>query len=175
MSTSDNSYMGFFEAVDSESSHSDSEYSELSYHEDSEVRCSCGLPAKLRVSQTPRNPFRLFYNCPGSYNFQCGFFRWWDEPAPTGDRHTDEVNLIRNECARLQGRLDEIEQRHENDRSVWEREKSELMLKLSTVQTELDEIKERLRTVNESDLMPPLDNLLIADDEGDDVIEIHTI
>lgn len=37
---------------------------EASTSEDSELKCSCGLPAKLRISRTFRNPYRLFYNCP---------------------------------------------------------------------------------------------------------------
>ncbi|KDP44434.1 hypothetical protein JCGZ_16267 [Jatropha curcas] len=151
---------------DSESS--TSEYSEQSSYEDSEVKCFCGLPAKLRVSHTDRNPYRLFYNCPKSYNAQCGFFHWSDESAETGDRHIDELNLIRDECIRLQGRLD-------NDRSEWEREKSELMSKLNAVQSELKDIKNRIKTVNDSDLMPPFDKSLSVDDDGDDAIVIHTI
>ena len=39
----------------------------MSTPEDSEksavLKCTCALPAKLRLSDTPKNPFRLFYNC----------------------------------------------------------------------------------------------------------------
>lgn len=49
------------------------------------------------------------------------------------------------------------------------------MSKSLTIQAEIDEIKERVRTVNESDLIPPIDKLLSADDEGDDAVLIQTI
>jgi hypothetical protein len=32
--------------------------------EDACLECYCGLLAKLRVSNTTKNPSRLFYNCP---------------------------------------------------------------------------------------------------------------
>ncbi|KAG8645582.1 hypothetical protein MANES_10G075806v8 [Manihot esculenta] len=113
----------------------------------------------LSIPYTPRNPFGLFYNCPRNYNIQCEFFHWSDEPAPTGDRHIDELNLIRNEFTRLRRTGKNID----------------MMSKSLTIQAEIDEIKERVRTVNESDLIPPIDKLLSADDEGDDAVLIQTI
>ncbi|EEF34875.1 conserved hypothetical protein [Ricinus communis] len=86
---------------DSEMSASDD--SEMSPSEDSnfstngsaKVMCFCSLPAEMRVSHTPGNPFRLFYNCQKRFT-QCEFLQWVDEPDLTGDRHVDELNLIRN-------------------------------------------------------------------------------
>lgn len=33
-------------------------------YEESYLECYCGAAAKLRMSHTEKNPFRLFYNCP---------------------------------------------------------------------------------------------------------------
>ena len=113
---------------------------------------------------------------PYYYCQQCEFFQWADEPDLTADRHVDELNLIRHECIRLQGKLDEVEQLRNNDRIAWEREKSELILKFSIVETELDEIKKRIKVANESDLMPLVDKLWsTVNDEEDNMIEIHAI
>ncbi|KAK4563271.1 hypothetical protein RGQ29_005690 [Quercus rubra] len=143
--------------------------------ESDELKCTCGLPAKLRVSKTPRNPFRLFYNCSKGIHDQCGYFHWADESAATGDRQTDELNLIRNECIQLQRRMGEIEEEHEDEKTIWNEEKSALMSQLSTVQAELDEMKKRIKMANESDLMPPVDKFSKSDDEADDAIIIHTL
>ncbi|XP_065872233.1 uncharacterized protein [Euphorbia lathyris] len=184
MSTSEHSDMSYypgpedFEITSPEGSElSSSEGSEISSsNEESQVvKCSCGLMARLRVSRTRKNPYRLFYNCPRSYSSQCEFFLWADEPALSGDRHVDELNLIRNECTRLHRRTDEIEQRHNEDRSEWERERSELISEVMSMQNELMEIKQRIRIANESDLMPPVDKFLSAEDEEDDAIVIYTI
>ncbi|KAF7840765.1 hypothetical protein G2W53_003063 [Senna tora] len=115
---------------------------------ESEIKCFCGLTAKLRVSNTSKNPFRLFYNCPKSINNQCDFFLWSDEPAWTGDARTDEANLIR--YIRLLEKLD-------NERADWARKKAELKSKLSKVQAELNELKNMQRMGNGSDvIMPPV-------------------
>ncbi|WCJ17833.1 hypothetical protein M5689_000224 [Euphorbia peplus] len=180
MSTSEHSEMSYypepegFELSSPEYSEwSSSEGSESS--EQSEVKCTCGLLASLRVSHTRKNPYRLFYNCPRSYNLQCGFFLWADEPAICGDKHLDELNLIRNECTRLRGIMDEVEQRHNEDRSAWEMERSELISEILSMKNELMEIKERIRIANESDLMPPVDKLLSVEDEEDDAMIIQSI
>ncbi|CAL1379653.1 unnamed protein product [Linum trigynum] len=147
-------------------------------YDDSGLQCSCGLPAKLRMSQTARNPFRLFYDCPRRYD-QCGFFRWCDEPSLTGDRHADELNLIRHECTRLQRRYLKAQQDHENDREKWEMEKEELMSTLYKVQAELDEYIQRVKLAAESDLMPPVEPMWSSGkhetDDGEGAIEIHAI
>ncbi|GMY38598.1 At1g43920 Chloroplastic [Fagus crenata] len=152
----------------------------MSTPEDSEksavLKCTCALPAKLRLSDTPKNPFRLFYNCSKGIPDQCGFFRWADEPAATGDIQTDEVNLIRNECTRLQRRLGEIEQEHINERTLWDEEKSDLISQITTIQAELEEIKKKIKIANESDLMPPLDKVSVSDDEADDdAVIVHSL
>ncbi|CAI0472117.1 unnamed protein product [Linum tenue] len=162
-----------YDGSDASSSHgSDSGY------DDSGLQCACGLPAKLRMSQSARNPFRLFYNCPRRYD-QCDFFRWCDEPSLTGDRHADELNLIRHECTRLQRMFMKAQQDHENDREKWEMQKEELMSTLCEVQAELDEYKRKVKMAAESDLMPPVDPRWSSGrdemDLGDDAIEIHAI
>ncbi|KAH7833303.1 hypothetical protein Vadar_004966 [Vaccinium darrowii] len=144
----------------------DMEYSNVSKSEESELMCSCGLPAKLRTSKTSRNPYRLFYNCLKSPDKQCGFFQWCDEPLKTGDKHVDELNLIRSECIRLQERIDDIQQERDSERTDWNRERTELTSELSTVKAELDKIK----LVNESDLLPPLDNISKQDEVGDALV-----
>ena len=37
-------------------------------------RCCCGYKAVIKISQTPDNPHKVFYNCRTS---RCGFFKWW--------------------------------------------------------------------------------------------------
>ncbi|KAF7127785.1 hypothetical protein RHSIM_Rhsim11G0158100 [Rhododendron simsii] len=143
--------------------------------EDSQLTCLCGLSAKLRTSKTHRNPYRMFYNCPKYPYNQCEFFQWCDEPLLTGDRHLDELNLIRSECIRLQERVHDIQQEWDNEKADWNRERTELTLELSTVKGELDKIKNEIKLVNESVLMPPLDKLSIEDEEEDDALVIQTL
>ncbi|KAL4615309.1 hypothetical protein ACB092_07G114300 [Castanea dentata] len=107
--------------------------------ESDELKCTCGLPAKLRASETPKNPFRLFIIVP-------------------------RVFMI----------MGEIEEEHEDEKTIWNEEKSALMSQLSTVQAELDEIKKRIKMANESVLMPLVDKFSKSDDEADDAIIIHT-
>ena len=137
----------------------------LEIYEESNLECYCGVPAKLRMSQTEKNPFRLLYNCPKEISQQCGFFHWADETEPFDDRHANELDLIRNVCIRLTERFEEIEEEHEDEKAEWEREKAELTLKLSALQTQLDDIHNRIRMTNESFSMPPLS---IRDDEDED-------
>ncbi|CAK9315748.1 unnamed protein product [Citrullus colocynthis] len=120
------------------------------------------------MSQTEKNPFTLFYNCPKEISQQCGFFHWADEPEPFDDRHANELDLIRNVCIRLTEIFEEIEEEHEDEKAEWEREKAELTLELSALQTQLDDIHNRIRMTNESFSMPPFDSLSIRDDEDED-------
>ncbi|KAE9447132.1 hypothetical protein C3L33_20968, partial [Rhododendron williamsianum] len=106
---------------------------------------------------------------------QCEFFQWCDEPLLTGDRHLDELNLIRSECIRLQERIDDIQQEWDNERADWNRERTELTSELSTVKAELDKIKNEIKLVNESVVMPPLDKLSEEDEEEDDALVIQTL
>lgn len=106
---------------------------------------------------------------------QCGFFHWADEPEPSNDRHANELDLIRNVCIRLTERLDEIVEEHEDEKEEWEREKAELTLKLSTLQTQLDDIHNRVRITNESFSMPPFESLSIRDDDDDNTLVIYTL
>ncbi|KAA8536248.1 hypothetical protein F0562_028726 [Nyssa sinensis] len=147
----------------------------MSTLKNSELKCSCGLTVKLRISRTAKNPYRLFYNCPKGFDDQCEFFQWCDEPSPTDDKHVDELNLVRNECIRLQQSIDDIQQERNNDRSAWNREKTELTSQLSSVKDELDKIKMIMKQVNESDLMPPFEKLSIEDDEVDDAVVLHMV
>lgn len=168
-----------YEMSDSETSGSEDfelstpEDFESSAPEDACLECYCGRLAKLRVSNTTKNPSRLFYNCPMRIDSQCGYFEWADELGQA--KHTKELNKIRLRCTQLQERLEDIQQQRDNDRIVWQRERSELMTRLFTVQAELDDIKKKIKLVNESELMPPLDELssTVADDERDDAKVIY--
>ncbi|KAJ6985235.1 hypothetical protein D5086_018283 [Populus alba] len=179
MSSLEDSPMSDSEMSDSETSGSEDfelstpEDFESSTPEDACLECYCGRLAKLRVSNTNKNPSRLFYNCPMRIDSQCGYFEWADELGQA--KHTKELNKIRLRCTQLQERLGDIQQQRDNDRIVWQRERSELMTKLYTVQAELDDIKNKIKMVNESDLMPPLDKLssTVADDERDDAKVIY--
>lgn len=75
----------------------------------------------------------------------------------------------------MQERLDKIREQHDYDRTTGEREKSELMSRLSAVQAELDDLKKTIKIVNESDEMPPPDKLSNANDKEDDANVKHTI
>ncbi|KAF9675845.1 hypothetical protein SADUNF_Sadunf09G0075600 [Salix dunnii] len=174
MSDSEGSEMSYSDTSDFEDFElSTPEDFESSTPEDACLECFCGRLAKLRISNTIKNPSRLFYNCPKSLESQCGYFEWADELGQA--KHTKEINKIRFQCTQLQERLEDIQQRRENDRIVWQRERSELMTRLFTVQAELDEIKEKIKMANESELMPPLDKLssAVADDDGDDAKVIY--
>ncbi|KAK9286819.1 hypothetical protein L1049_015224 [Liquidambar formosana] len=143
--------------------------------EDSEPKCSCGLSAKLRMSRTFKNPYRLFYNCSKDLDDQCNFFCWFDELSLSDDKPIEELTIVRDECIQLQQRLVDIQQEYDNNRIVWNREKLELTSQLSTIQAELDDIKKKIKLVNESDLMPPVNKLLDEDDGADDAVVINTI
>lgn len=71
--------------------------------------------------------------------------------------------------------MGEIEEEHEDEKTIWNEEKSALMSQLSTVQAELDEIKKIIKMANEADLMPPVDKFSKSDGEADDAIIIHTL
>lgn len=71
-------------------------------------------------------------------------------------------------CIRLEERFDEIEEDRDNERAEWERERDELTLRLSSLQTQFDDIQSRVRMANESFSMPPFDSLSIRDDEDED-------
>ncbi|GAB4852849.1 hypothetical protein Ancab_017046 [Ancistrocladus abbreviatus] len=149
---------------------------DVSAHDDPELTCCCGLRARLRISRTSKNPYRLFYNCPRHiYHHQCDFFRWCDETMTTIERCLEEKNFLREECIQLQERINYLRSRREHDRVVWEREKSELRLKLSAVQTELDDIMKRIHQVIESDAMPPFDDSYEVDDDHDGVVVVGTV
>ncbi|KAL9251644.1 hypothetical protein AKJ16_DCAP15899, partial [Drosera capensis] len=143
--------------------------------DDPEVICSCGLRARLRVCRTAKNPYRLFYNCPKHISRnQCDFFCWCDEMSITLDRCQEEKTFLRDECIRLQERINYLRSRREHDRVVWETEKSDLTSKFSAVQAELDDIKSRIQQVIESDVMPPFDDSCKVDDEPDGAVVIGT-
>ncbi|GAB4838836.1 hypothetical protein Ancab_028378 [Ancistrocladus abbreviatus] len=153
-----------------------SRYPDVSAQDDPELTCSCGLRARLRISRTSKNPYRLFYNCPKHiFHHQCDFFRWYDEMTTTIERCIEEKNFLREECVRLQERIDYLRSRREHDRVVWEGEKAELISNLSAVQAELDDIKQRIRQVIESDAMPPLDDSYEVDDYHYDAIVKSTV
>ncbi|PKI71664.1 hypothetical protein CRG98_007987 [Punica granatum] len=144
--------------------------------EDFEPKCFCGIDAKLKISHTVRNPHRLFYNCSKSFDTQCGFFLWADEPEQTGEKHLDELNLIRNECIRLQRRVEELQEEIENERSKWDEEKSKLTSRLSFAKDKLRQTEDNMRMLKESDLMPPTHWSCKADcDEERDAIIKHTV
>lgn len=71
--------------------------------------------------------------------------------------------------------MGEIEEEHEDEKTIWNEEKSALMSQLSTVQAELDAIKKIIKMANEADLMPPVDKFSKSDGEADDAIIIHTL
>ncbi|KAH7860421.1 hypothetical protein Vadar_013201 [Vaccinium darrowii] len=125
------------------------EDSPMSSPENSGVLCFCWRPAKVRLSMTSKNPNRLFYHCPKRRNKQCGFFQWFDEPIPTGDRRVDEMNLISSERNRLQERMDKIKQEQDHERSRWNREKIDLHSQLSAVKDEVDKIKGKIKQEND--------------------------
>ncbi|KAG7960528.1 hypothetical protein I3843_10G128500 [Carya illinoinensis] len=65
--------------------------------------CTCGSPASLRTSNTPRNPGRSFFGC-SMYNSQglphCNYFKWADSDSGH-EREKElvkiEINSLRNE------------------------------------------------------------------------------
>lgn len=47
--------------------------------------CACGAgPCRVLTSQTPKNPGRQFFCCPGLQGFRCSFFEWCDLPPGSG-------------------------------------------------------------------------------------------
>ncbi|KAG2690366.1 hypothetical protein I3760_09G182800 [Carya illinoinensis] len=56
--------------------------------------CTCGSPASLRTSNTPRNPGRSFFGC-SKYNSQelphCNYFKWADSDSC----HEREKELVK--------------------------------------------------------------------------------
>jgi len=121
------------------------------------------------------DPYRLFYTCPRHQSNQCELFKQCDEPLQTGDKHVDELNLIRSECIRLKERINDIQQERDNERTDWNRERMELTSELSTVKAELDKIKNQIKLLNESVLMPPLDQLSKEDGEVDDALIVRML
>lgn len=144
--------------------------------DDSELTCFCGLPAKLRVSRTSKNLYRLFYNCPkNEYFHQCAFFRWSDEISADSERHLKEKNFLRDECIHLQQKVDLIISQRQQERNDWDREEEELRSQLSAVQSELDDINKRMQEVNESEEMPPVDESYRVDDKHDGAVVLESV
>lgn len=156
--------------------HEVSSSAEVSTSENSELHCCCGLPAKLRISKTLRNPYRLFYNCPKNvFHHQCEYFHWSDELSASVERSRRETSFLRNECIRLHRRIAYVQSRRGNDRALWELEKSELRSKVSSFQAELDDIKRRVQHLYELDNMPPIDESYVMSEENDGAIDIEMI
>ena len=45
--------------------------------------CHCGLVPRLKLSQTPRNPNKVFLSCPKAREARCSYFQWIQEaPKP---------------------------------------------------------------------------------------------
>ncbi|XP_021753429.1 uncharacterized protein LOC110718823 [Chenopodium quinoa] len=144
--------------------------------ENSELHCCCGLPAKLRMSKTSRNPYRLFYNCPKNvFHHQCEYFHWSDELSASIERSRTEISFLRNECIRLHKRIAYVQSRRENERALWEVERSELRSEVASVQAELDDINSRVQPLYELDNMPPLDESYAMNAENDGAIDIEII
>ncbi|KAL8160549.1 hypothetical protein V2J09_002086 [Rumex salicifolius] len=149
---------------------------EVDSAEASKLTCFCGLPAKLRISRTSKNPYRLFYNCPKNVDHhQCDYICWSDEVTTDVGRYLEEENFLRDECIRLQQRVDYVQSRREQEKNKWDREKRELMSRFSTVQSDLDAINRKIQEVNESEEMPPVDKSYHLDDEHDDAVIIGTV
>lgn len=149
---------------------------EASTSEDSELKCSCGLPAKLRISRTFRNPYRLFYNCPkNAFHHQCEYFHWSDEMSANGERSRKETSFLQNECIRLHKKIAYVQSQRQNDRALWERERAELRSKVSSVQAELDDIKRRVQHLYELDNMPPFDDSCSTNEDDDGATIVETV
>lgn len=141
-----------------------------------ELKCSCGLPAKLRISRTFRNPYRLFYNCPkNSFHHQCEYFHWYDDVSASKERSRKEVNYLRHECIRLHKKIAYVQSQRENERASWEQERSALRSKVTSARAELDDIKRRIQHLYGTDNMPPIDESYISDEEDDGAIVIEAM
>ncbi|KAH9617781.1 hypothetical protein KSS87_019064 [Heliosperma pusillum] len=142
---------------------------EPSTSQETELQCSCGLPAKLRISKTLRNPYRLFYNCPKTtYHHQCEYFHWSDELSANVERGRKEINFLRSECIRLHKKVAYVQSQRDHDRALWERQRSELRSKVQSLQTELDDIKRRIQHLYDLDNMPPFDDSYATNNEDSD-------
>ncbi|KAG6669989.1 hypothetical protein CIPAW_01G280200 [Carya illinoinensis] len=71
-------------------------------------KCTCGSPAKLRTSNTPRNPGRSFFRC-SKYNTKglphCNYFKWVD----SGHEKDKETFNIESEMSRKEEELHETQ------------------------------------------------------------------
>ncbi|KAG7991504.1 hypothetical protein I3843_02G079600 [Carya illinoinensis] len=60
--------------------------------------CTCGSPASLKTSNTPRNPGRSFFGC-SKYNSQglphCNYFKWAD--SDSCHEKEKEIEMLRKE------------------------------------------------------------------------------
>ncbi|XP_055962304.1 uncharacterized protein LOC126654068 [Mercurialis annua] len=54
-----------------------------------QVVCDCGIPCRLQISSTDRNPTRRFYACSKRTN-QCNFFAWLENDMPY------QMSVVRN-------------------------------------------------------------------------------
>ena len=71
-------------------------------------------------------------------------------------------------------RISYVQSRRENDRAFWEHERSELRSKVSSIQTELDDIKLSVQHLYELDNMPPVYDYAM-NEENDGVIDIEIL
>ncbi|KAL4587808.1 hypothetical protein LXL04_000682 [Taraxacum kok-saghyz] len=64
----------------------------------SQILCDCGLPSRIRISRTQRNPEKWFRTCPNSLKAgpKCSFWEWVVE-----DPVTYELECIKKELVGL--------------------------------------------------------------------------
>ena len=67
--------------------------------------CYCGRKASIRISETKRNPKKLFYKCD-----KCNFFAWWDEGSSSNFvNHHAEESEIKEALGRVSSQVERIE------------------------------------------------------------------
>ncbi|KAG6667513.1 hypothetical protein CIPAW_01G105900 [Carya illinoinensis] len=101
--------------------------------------CTCGSPALLRTSNTPRNPGRSFFGC-SKYNSQglphCNYFKWAD--SDSGHEKEKEIEMLGKE-EKLQKTQLEVQQIAKEVR----RREEEVRSWMEEIQNWMEEIRKR--------------------------------
>ncbi|XP_050237001.1 uncharacterized protein LOC126686774 [Mercurialis annua] len=141
--------------------------------EGQDVLCECGIPSRLQISSTERNPGRRFYTCSkrtisnlcvikiNSDNNQCDFFAWVDNDMPY------QMMLLRGLKADLTTMTEE-----RDALLVKLREAASL---LSSKNDEILEIKDHLEGLKESHDMYVEENGVLFEESGLLFMEIDTL
>ncbi|XP_050205368.1 uncharacterized protein LOC126668675 [Mercurialis annua] len=125
-----------------------------------QVVCDCGIPCRMQISSTERNPGRRFYGC-SKRNNQCDFFAWVDNDMAY------QMTMVRNLKSEVNGMTEE------RNKALLELVHAHTQVAAKT--DELEQLNEAFEGLKESIEMYHEENVLMIQDSGLQLMEINTL